>query len=245
MKSCGPDDGMCLWLPGQQNCLWASKMPSVWRLARSPTTTWRTSHKHNCMTMMSSLKPKVYNLSHNIRGGPSYCYRQHTEKIWWRFALQFLSYACRQTHKQTDRQTDIFITILRKVTQWSNDHFAAFVWNCMCEPVPEEIFTHSSPTHTPIADQVPPYTMIHSILNVQFTCLTAWQSLCTTSFQVLFSLPHDLQPSTSYSTFFTRSLSSFATYSDIFITILCNLMQQSNNNHFCDPLSIPWQPVLL
>ena len=40
--------------------------------------------------------------------------------------------------------------------------------------------------------QLPPFPTIHSILWVQFTCLT-------TSFQVLFGLPLGLGPSTSYS----------------------------------------------
>ena len=40
--------------------------------------------------------------------------------------------------------------------------------------------------------------------------LRAWQSFCTTSFHVLFGLPLDLEPSTSYSIhFFTQLVSSF------------------------------------
>ena len=40
--------------------------------------------------------------------------------------------------------------------------------------------------------------------------LRAWQSFCTTSFHVLFSLPLGLEPSDSHSThFFTQSVSSF------------------------------------
>ena len=48
--------------------------------------------------------------------------------------------------------------------------------------------------------------MIHSILPVQFTCLTVF---CTTSLQVVFGKPLGLAPSTSYSMhFFTQLLSS-------------------------------------
>jgi len=71
-------------------------------------------------------------------------------------------------------------------------------------PVPEETFTHSHPSWSlDILYQLPPFTAIHSILCVQFTCLTA-------SLQVLFGLPRGLGPSTSYSMhFFMQSPSSF------------------------------------
>jgi len=49
--------------------------------------------------------------------------------------------------------------------------------------------------------------MVHSILTVQFMCLT---DFCTTSLQVLFGLPLGLEQSVSYSIhFITHSLSSF------------------------------------
>ena len=42
-------------------------------------------------------------------------------------------------------------------------------------PVPEETFTHSHPSWSPdILCQLPPFAMIHSILFVQFTCLTVF-----------------------------------------------------------------------
>jgi len=47
-------------------------------------------------------------------------------------------------------------------------------------PVPEEKFTHSHPSCSPdILYQLPPATTIHSILFVQFTCLTVlFHNLC-------------------------------------------------------------------
>ena len=76
------------------------------------------------------------------------------------------------------------------------------------DPVPEEILTHSHPSwSSDILYQLPPFTTIHSILSVQFTCVT-----------VLFdNLPPGplwsssrSWPSTSYSMhFFTQSSSSF------------------------------------
>ena len=55
--------------------------------------------------------------------------------------------------------------------------------------------------------QLPPSSKIHSILHVQFTCLTV---VSTTSIQVIIGLPLALEPSTSYAIhFFTQSLSSF------------------------------------
>jgi len=51
--------------------------------------------------------------------------------------------------------------------------------------------------------------LLQSIASSLFT-LRAWQSLCTTSLQILFGLPLGLEPSTSYSIHvFTQSLSSF------------------------------------
>jgi len=79
-----------------------------------------------------------------------------------------------------------------------------FVQDYPGRPVPEETFTHSHPSwSSDILYQLSPFTAIHSILCVQFTCLTA-------SLQVLFGLPRGLGPSTSYSMhFFMQSSSSF------------------------------------
>jgi len=68
-----------------------------------------------------------------------------------------------------------------------------------------------SPTHHP--DHHPIFiSFFHlprSVASSLFK-LRAWQSFCTTSLHVLFGLPLDLQPSTSYSIhFFTQSVSSF------------------------------------
>ena len=69
---------------------------------------------------------------------------------------------------------------------------------------------HSSthhPDHHPIF--ISCFHLLQSIASSLFK-LHAWQSLCTTSFHVLFGLPLGLEPSTSYSThFFTQSVSSF------------------------------------
>ena len=68
-----------------------------------------------------------------------------------------------------------------------------------------------SPTHHP--DHHPIFiSFFHlprSIVSSLFK-LRAWQSFCTTSFHVLFGLPLDLEPCTSYSVhFFTQSVSYF------------------------------------
>jgi len=68
-----------------------------------------------------------------------------------------------------------------------------------------------SPTHRP--DRHPVFVsffhLLRSIASSLFK-LRAWQSFCTISFHVLFSLPLGLEPSTSYSIhFFTQSVSSF------------------------------------
>jgi len=50
-----------------------------------------------------------------------------------------------------------------------------FVWDYPSEPVPEETFTHSYLSWLSIIlYQLPPSTTIHSILPVQFTCLTVF-----------------------------------------------------------------------
>ena len=74
------------------------------------------------------------------------------------------------------------------------------------EPVPEETFTHSHLPWSSIIPYVLPQSItIYGILPVQFTCLT----VLLHTFQVFFSLPLRLAPSTSFSIhFFTQSLSS-------------------------------------
>jgi len=50
-----------------------------------------------------------------------------------------------------------------------------FVWDKLGEPVPEETFTHSQPSWSSIILYLlPPSTVIHGILYVQFTCLTVF-----------------------------------------------------------------------
>jgi len=66
-----------------------------------------------------------------------------------------------------------------------------------------------SPIHHPIFISF--FQLLRSIVSSLFKSRT-WQSFCTTSLslQVLFGLPLDLEPSTSYSIhFFTQSVSSF------------------------------------
>jgi len=80
-----------------------------------------------------------------------------------------------------------------------------------------------SPTHLSwslaFLYQLLPSIMIHSILRVQFTCLTV---CCTTSLQVLFGLPLGLEPSTSYSIhFFTQSVSSFCKTCPYHCSLFC------------------------
>ena len=71
--------------------------------------------------------------------------------------------------------------------QWS------FVRDYQGEPVPEETFTYSHPSWlSNVLYQLPPSTVIHSILFVQFTCLT-----------VLF---HKLSPGPVRSTFWSGTL---------------------------------------
>jgi len=61
------------------------------------------------------------------------------------------------------------------------------------EPVPEETFTHSHLSWSSIIPYLlPPSIMIHSILRVQFTCLTVFFH----NIQVCFGLPLGLAPST-------------------------------------------------
>ena len=79
-------------------------------------------------------------------------------------------------------------------------------------PLSETTQKKHSPTHT-YPDHQPVFInflhRLQSIASSQFN-LRVWQSFCPTSLQVIFGLPLDLAPSTSYSThFFTQSLSSF------------------------------------
>jgi len=67
-----------------------------------------------------------------------------------------------------------------------------------------------SPTHRP--DRHPVFISIfHTLRSIASSLfiLSAWESFCTTSVQVLFGLPLGLEPSTSYSIHFTQSVSSF------------------------------------
>jgi len=68
-----------------------------------------------------------------------------------------------------------------------------------------------SPTHTH-PDQTSFINFLHLLRSIASSLfnLHTWQSFSTTSVQVLFGLPHVLEPPTSYSIhFFTQSLSSF------------------------------------
>jgi len=80
-----------------------------------------------------------------------------------------------------------------------------FVWDHPGEPVPEETFTNSHLSWLSIILYQLPPSIASSLFN-----LRAWQFFCTTSLQILFSLPVGQAPSSSYSMhFFTQSLSSF------------------------------------
>jgi len=80
-----------------------------------------------------------------------------------------------------------------------------------------------SPTHLSRSSsnlyQLLPSTMIHGMLPIQFTCLTIF---CTTSLQVLFGLPLDLESSTSYCIhLFTQSVSFFLQHTPIPLQPVC------------------------
>jgi len=80
-----------------------------------------------------------------------------------------------------------------------------------------------SPTHHP--DHHPVFiSFFHlprSIASSLFK-LHSWQSFCTTSLHVLFSLPLGLEPSTSYSIhFFTQSVSSFRSTCPYYCNLFC------------------------
>ena len=85
-----------------------------------------------------------------------------------------------------------------------------FVRDYPGEPAPEETLTHPPSWSSSNLYQLLPSTTIHSIIASSLFKLCASQSLCTTSFHVLFGLPLGLEASTSYSIhFFTQSVSSF------------------------------------
>ena len=88
-------------------------------------------------------------------------------------------------------------------------------------PVPEETFTHSCPSwSSDILYQLPPFTMIHSILFIQFTCLT-----------VLF---HNLSPGPLWSSSWSWTL-YFILHAFLHLIIII----------FSQQRPIPSQPVLL
>ena len=86
------------------------------------------------------------------------------------------------------------------------------------EPVPEETFTHS-----PVMIIIQPlssfFHLLRSIASSLFN-LRAWQSFCTTSFQVLFGLPLGLESST-FMHFFTLSVSSFRNTCPYYCSLFC------------------------
>jgi len=124
----------------------------------------------------------------------------------------FLSLMCNigMIWQALKKSTDALLTIYRFKHNDKNEYVnythaqLDFVWDNSGEPVSEETFTHS---HLSWSSVVPyllhPSIMIHSILPVQFTCLT---SLSTISLQVFFCLPLGLAPSTSHSIHFTITL---------------------------------------
>jgi len=80
--------------------------------------------------------------------------------------------------------------------------------------------------------------MIHSLLPVQFMCLTVF--FCTTSFQVFFGLPLGLAPSTSYTIhFFTQSLSSFCNTCPYHRNLFCCSTEIMSSNPSL-PLNSTW-----
>jgi len=60
--------------------------------------------------MTSSVKPEVQMYHNAVRVGPSHSHRQHAQNIWQSLAAQFMIYA----NRQTDRQTDILITMSQR-----------------------------------------------------------------------------------------------------------------------------------
>ena len=69
------------------------------------------------------------------------------------------------THTHTHTHTQLFFSSLDSV------------WDNPGEPVPEETFTHSHLSWSSVIPYLlPPSIMIHGILPVQFTCLTAWNN---------------------------------------------------------------------
>ena len=90
----------------------------------------------------------------------------------------------------------------------NNNHFTAL---CLGLPRVSRYQKKHSPTHHP--DHHPVFISFFHLprfIASSLFKLRAWQSFCTTSFNVLFGLPLGLEPSTSYSIhFFTQSVSSF------------------------------------
>jgi len=68
------------------------------------------AHWPHGMKTMSSKNWKYITYRNAIRWVPSHGHRQYTKRIWQSLAMRFSSYASR--HRQTDKQTDILITIL-------------------------------------------------------------------------------------------------------------------------------------
>ena len=87
----------------------------------------------------------------------------------------------------------------------THNHLMAFVRDNQGRPVPEKTLTHSHPTwSSDILYHLPPFTTIHGILFVHFTCLTILLDNLSPG------LPLGLGPWTSYSIhFFTQLSSSF------------------------------------
>jgi len=82
--------------------------------------------------MMSSIKLEVHNLLQCRHGGSSHGYEQCAQKIWWKFDMGFLRYACRQTCRQTHIQTcssPYFATILGTVTENGKWHRHSYSFN--------------------------------------------------------------------------------------------------------------------
>jgi len=91
-----------------------------------------------------------------------------------------------------------------------------FVQDHPGEPVPEETFTQSPLSWSATnLYQLPPSTVIHSIIPLQFTCLTVF---FTTS-PVLLGLPFGLEPSSSYFIHFITHCFLFAT--NVYIIATC------------------------
>ena len=130
---------------------------------------------------------------------------------------RLLRYAYRDGHGPTAsvttkyKKSSVFNTKVQQhinANRYYNCLFTAVCPDYPSESLPEETFTHSNLSRSSIILYLlPPSTMIHSILPVQFMCLTVFlHNLCQSFLWSTLSLA----PSTSYSIhFFTQSLSSF------------------------------------